>query len=125
MKLMFGAAIVALLMATPAMAQTDTAACMAVTPALTDLPDGATANRQAMDAATQRFNAWAEANNQALACKRDRAEAARAQADALTNEFNTENNALRAAIAAWQTEVDEFNARPQRRERDPRAARGQ
>jgi hypothetical protein len=74
-----------------------------------------------VEAFTQRFNAWAEATNQVLACKRARAEAARAQADALANEFNTENGALRDAIAAWTAEVEEFNARNPRRERDPRS----
>jgi hypothetical protein len=51
-----------------------------------------------------------------LSCKRARAEEARARADALTNEFNTENSALRTAVTAWTTEVEEFNARPARRQ---------
>lgn len=129
MKLLLSAAAVAaLLIASPALAQTDAApaaaSCGAVAPAPDDRPDGATADRAAIEAYTERFNAWGEATNQALACKRARAEAARAQADALTNEFNTENAAVRTAIEAWTAEVAEFNARaPARRARDPRAAR--
>jgi hypothetical protein len=124
MRLMLGAAAAALLFATPVLAQTDTttaapASCGAVTPQPADMPDGASASRSAVEAFTTRFNAWAEANNQALACKRARAEAARAQADAYTAEFNTENAALRASIAAWQAEVNEFNARNVAQERRP------
>lgn len=118
MKVLLGAAVAALLMASPAMAQTDAApACGAVTPAPADQPDGATASREQLEAYTQRFNAWAEATNQALACKRSRAEEARARADALTSEFNTENTALRTAIEAWTAEVNEFNARAPARNR--------
>lgn len=118
MKVLLGAAVAALLMASPAMAQTDAApACAAVAPAPGDQPDGATATREQIEAYTQRFNAWAEATNQALTCKRARAEEARARADALTSEFNTENTALRTAIEAWTAEVTEFNARAPARNR--------
>jgi hypothetical protein len=129
MKLLLGVAVAALLIASPAMAQTDAApaaaSCAAVAPAPGDQPDGATADRAAVEAYTERFNAWAEATGQVLACKRARAEEARARADALTTEFNTENTALRTAIDSWTAEVTEFNARPQRQRRDPRAARTQ
>jgi hypothetical protein len=124
MRLLLGAAVAALLIASPAMAQTGAApaTCGAVTPAPTDMPDGATASRPDVEAFTERFNAWAEANNQVLACKRTRAEQARAQADAYTNEFNTENATLRQTIATWTAEVEEFNARnvPARRDRRSR-----
>ncbi len=124
MKLLLGAAVAALLMASPAMAQTNAAPaeCGTVAPAPADQPDGATASREVVQAYTESFNAWAEATNQVLSCKRARAEAARAHADALTAEFNTENTALRTAIDSWTAEVTEFNARaPARRERDPRS----
>jgi hypothetical protein len=132
MKLLLSAAaVVALLIASPALAQTDAApaaaSCGAAPPAPSDQPDGASADRAAVEAYTQRFNAWAEASMQVMTCKRTRAEAARAAADALTAEYNTENGARNTAIAAWTTEVEEFNARPQARRpaRDPRSARGQ
>jgi hypothetical protein len=115
MKVLLGAAAVAaLLIATPAMAQ-DTpaaaAACGNVEPAPDNMPDGASANRSAVEAYTQRFNAWAEATNQVLACKRAQAEAARAEADRLTTEFNAQNSTIRGSVAAWTAEVEEFNAR--------------
>ena len=128
MKLLLGAAVAALLVASPAAAQTDAApaatSCGSVTPGPpANQPDGATADRAAVEAYTVQFNTWAEANNQVLSCKRARAEEARARADALTSEFNTENTALRTAITAWTTEVEEFNARPaaRRPQRDPRS----
>jgi hypothetical protein len=128
MKLLLSAAVAALLMASPAMAQTDAApaaSCGTLEPAPANPPDGATAAREVVEGYTQRFNAWAEASNAVLACKRTEAEQARARADALTTEFNTANSGVRDAIAAWTVEVTEFNARPQRQRRDPRAARGQ
>lgn len=129
MKLLIGAAAAALLMATPALAQTDTAApaasCGTLEPVPADAPDGATASREVVEAYTQRFNEWGERSNAVLACKRAEAEAARARADALTTQFNTENSMVRDAIATWTAEVAEFNARPQRQRRDPRASRGQ
>lgn len=123
MRLVLGAAVAALLMVTPAMAQNDTAAvpaasCGVASAAPTGMPDGATASRNTVEGYTTNFNAWAEATNQVLACKRARAEAARAEADRLTAEFNTENAALRETIASWTVEVEEFNARnPPRRGR--------
>jgi hypothetical protein len=124
MKLLLGAAVAALLFASPAMAQTDPAAapatCGAIAAAPSDQPDGATATREQIEAFTTRFNTWAEATNAVLSCKRTRAEAARAQADAMASEFNTDNNGLRTAIASWQTEVDEFNARAPARDRGGR-----
>jgi len=122
---MLGAAVAALLFATPAIAQeTAPASCGAIEAAPTGMPDGAEANIRAVNAYTERFNAWADANAAVLTCKRERADAARAHADALTTEWNTENGARRAAIAAWQVEVDEFNARNQGARRpggDPRS----
>jgi hypothetical protein len=128
MKLVLGAAVAALLMASPAMAQTDAApaaSCGTLEPMPADPPDGATASGEVVEAYTQRFNAWATASNAVLSCKRTQAEQARARAEALTTEFNTENASVRDAIAAWTVEVTEFNARPPRQRRDPRAARGQ
>ena len=127
MRLLLGAAVAALLIASPAMAQTDAApaagaSCGTVAPAPANAPDGATAERDVVEAYTTQFNAWAEATNTVLSCKRARAEAARAAADALTSEFNAENTTLRSAIDAWTAEVTEFNARaPARRGRDNRS----
>ena len=126
MRVLLGAAVAALLLASPAVAQTDAApaaaSCSSIAPTPANAPDGATADRAVVEAYTTQFNAWVESTNQVLSCKRTRAEEALARANALTGEFNTENTALRAAIDSWTAEVTEFNARaPARRQRDPRS----
>jgi hypothetical protein len=126
MRVLLGAAVAALLLASPAAAQTDAApaaaSCGSVAPAPASQPDGATADRAVVEAYTTQFNAWVEATNLVLSCKRTRAEEALARANALTGEFNTENTTLRSAIDTWTAEVAEFNARaPARRQRDPRS----
>ena len=128
MKLLLGAAVAALLVASPAAAQTDAApaaaSCGTIGPAPGGQPDGATVDRAVIEAYTLEFNTWATAANQVLACKRARAEEARVRAEALTGEFNTENAGVRSAIATWTVEVEEFNARtptrPQPQLRDRR-----
>lgn len=124
MRLLLGAAVAAFLIASPAMAQTDAppAQCGTFTPAPTEMPDGATATRDQVEAFTQSFNAWGESSIQVLTCKRARAEAARAAADQLMSDYNNEARMQRESIAAWQAEVEEFNARnvPARRDRRSR-----
>ena len=123
MKFLLGAAAVAALsIASPAMAQTDlastVAACGTIEAAPSDPPDGATATREAMEAYTQRFNAWAAAGTAVMSCKRTHLEQARAALDALAAEFNTQTGARNTTIEAWTAEVAEFNARaPARPER--------
>jgi hypothetical protein len=125
MKLLLGAAVAALLIASPAIAQTGAAPAADcgtfVGEAPAGAPDGATANRAAVDAYTQRFNTWAEAQRQVLLCKRQQAEAAQAAAQAAINEYNVDNAAVNTAITAWTAEVTDFNARPQQPRRDPRS----
>jgi hypothetical protein len=119
MKLWLGAAFAALLMATPASAQTEagSAACAAIAPPPA-LPDGATATGEQMQAANEAYNAWFEGNRTALECMRPHAEAAQA----LVNAFNQGINQANSTQTSWQAEVAEFNARapqPQRqRSRD-------
>jgi hypothetical protein len=127
MKLLLSAAVAALLIASPAMAQTDaapaaSASCGTVAPAPPGLPDGATASREDVEAYRLAFDAWHTATTPVLACKRTRAEEALARSNALTGEFNTENTAVNSAITAWRAEAEEFNARgPVRPRRDPRS----
>lgn len=127
MRLPIVAAVAAFLMAAPAMAQTETTTppgdtaplaqseCGAAAPAPADLPDGASATRAQLEAATERFNAWAAAQSTHLACRRAEAQAAMARADSLARQYNELTRAGQAASAAWQAEVEEFNARNQRR----------
>jgi hypothetical protein len=126
MKLLLGAAVAALLIASPAMAQTDAApaaaSCGTVAPVPPGLPDGATASHEDVEAYRLAFDAWHTATAPVLACKRTRAEEALARSTALTGEFNTENTAVNSAITAWRAEAEEFNARgPVRPRRDPRS----
>jgi len=124
MRLLLGAAVAALLIASPAMAQTGAApaTCGTYAPAPTEMPDGATASRNEVETFTQSFNAWGESSIQVLTCKRQRAEAALAAANQLMTEYNNEARMQRESIAAWQAEVEEFNARnvPARRDRRSR-----
>lgn len=128
MKVLLGAAVMALLVASPAVAQTDADApstqCGAIAPPPT-LPDGATAEYAAMEAGNAAFRAWAESNRSVLECRRQEVEAAQARYQALRNEFNAGADQLNATNASWEAEVAEFNERnpqpAQQRRRDPRS----
>jgi hypothetical protein len=118
MKMLVGAAFAALMLATPAVAQTDPAASAAVNAtscgalaAPPTLPDGATADREAMEAGNTAFTAWAEANRAVLACRRAEVEALQARFQALRAEYNTGAEQLNATNTAWQADVTEFNER--------------
>jgi hypothetical protein len=124
MKFLQGAAVAALLIATPAMAQTEAASdsCGTVAPAPANVPDGATASAADVEAYRVAFEAWFNATNPVLTCKRTQAEEAAARSAAMTSAFNAENTTVNAAITAWRTEAEEFNARaPARPRRDPRS----
>jgi len=112
-----GAALVALAIAAPATAQTQTTpaapaqtACGPVTPPPT-LLDGATATREQMNAFNTTYAAWFSANREALSCRRAELEAGQARLEALRNEYNAGADALNATNNAWQAEVTEFNNR--------------
>lgn len=124
MRLFLGLVSAAVLMSTPALAQTETpaAAPAAVTSrcgepvaAPPTLQDGATASRGAIEQMQTQLTAWADATRVKLECRRTEAQEARATADALTNAYNAQAAQLNTTIAAWQAEVDEYNARGNRR----------
>jgi hypothetical protein len=114
MKLLIGAAAAAfVLAASPAFAQASlTPNCTGFEAAPT-LPDGATAERAAVETANTTFTTWNEATLAKLrACQADVA--------AMTAAFNAAEAARRAAQTGWEAEVVEFNARggqPTARER--------
>lgn len=118
MKILLGAAVAAVLLATPAMAQTDpapgaapnTTACGALTPPPT-LPDGATADREAMEAANNAYRTWGEAYRTVLQCRRAEVESLQARYQALRAEYNTGAELLNSTNTAWEADVAEFNAR--------------
>jgi len=116
--LVMGAAL--FLLAAQASAQTNapadtaaanaTSACGALT-AAPAMPDGATANNEAMTAGNTAFLAWAQPQQQALACRRAEIEALHARWQALSTEYNAGAQALNAANAARDAELDQYNTR--------------
>jgi hypothetical protein len=105
MKVLIGAAAAAVLLAaTPAFAQTALSPnCSGFEPAPT-LPDGATANRAAVEAMNNQIQAWADA-------RRDKLLACQADITAMSQAFNTAQQERQAVTTAWNAEVAEFNAR--------------
>lgn len=104
MKVLIGAAAAAVLLAAaPAFAQTNMSPnCTGFDPAPT-LPDGATANRAAVEAMNTQLQAWADA-------RRDKLLACQADINAMSQAFNTAQQERQATTAAWNAEVAEFNA---------------
>ncbi len=88
-------------------------------PAEPELPDGATArNARAMQEGDATYQAWGQAMQTALECRRVEAEelliAAR-QHEARVREYNEAVSRLNSVSAAWQAEAAEYNARLQQR----------
>lgn len=130
MKFAFGAAAAAaLLLNAQALAQDNTAPAAPAAPAAPvesrcgalppapPVPDGATADRAAMTAATEAHNAWATTTMGVLDCRRAEAQEAAVRADALAREFNAGNAAARAASDAMVAQTEAFNARNRNRRR--------
>jgi hypothetical protein len=124
MKLLLGAAVAAVLLATPVFAQTTPPAppaapvapspCGALPPA-PSLPDGATSNREEMEAGNTAYRAWYEQYTANIACRAAEATGLRAQYEARFTEHNAAVEALNAANTSWVAEAEEFNARTDRR----------
>ena len=117
MKVLFGAAAAGmLLMASSASAQLAPTANCAGWEAGPTIPDGATANRQAMTQASTEVDAWRLAvEAKQTACRAD-IDAARAQLEAMVQAYNQAGRDRVALVNAWNTEVQEYSARG----RDPR-----
>lgn len=119
MKVLIAAAAAAVLIALPAAAQNTPATPATPTPAsncpaLTappTLPDGATANRQAMAAGNTAYQAWATGYQAGYQCRHSEAQQALAAAQALVADSNRAADTLNQTTTAWQAEVAEFNAR--------------
>jgi len=75
------------------------------------IPDGATADNEAMTAGNAAFLAWAQPEQQSLACRRAEIEAAHARWQALSNEYNAGAQTLNTANAAWEAELAQYNGR--------------
>lgn len=78
------------------------------------LADGATANNDGMTVANTAFTTWAAQVRAIMECRHVEAEELRILSAARTAEFNAGAAQFNATVAAWQAEVDEFNARPAR-----------
>ncbi|WP_135210777.1 hypothetical protein [Vitreimonas flagellata] len=123
MKFLIGVAAATLLMASPALAQTPTAAtapdvCVGFAAAPT-VPDGATATPEAMSTMDTEFRAWHSAGTAKLQQCRAEVDAMRARLAATETAYNAGVALLNGTRDAWQVEVDEYNARaPARRGRN-------
>ncbi len=117
MKLLFGAAVAAMLIATPALAQTPPSSASNCPQAgePPTLPDGATADRNEVEAANERYTTWAQGVSESLTCMRAEAEALHQQWQARVSAHNEAAETLRATTASWEAEVQEFNERNPRR----------
>jgi len=120
MRVLLAGAVAALCMAGAAYAQTEGAPAAGVVtsasscgelPARPTLPDGATADREGMDAANVTYTAWSQAYHANLQCRRTEADNARATWQARVAEYNGGATALNDSNTAWEAEVAEYNAR--------------
>jgi hypothetical protein len=121
MRMLTGAALVAMLLATPALAQQTTApaepapvaqpsAC-APLPTQPASPDGATADRATMEAGVNAYNAWATQYSEGVQCRRREAQQMRVTYDALIAQHNQAAQTLNTANTAMEAETAEFNQR--------------
>jgi len=127
MKVLTGAAAaMALLVASPALAQTTTGACAVQAAPAPAAIDGATVTNEAMQAAHGAMAAWAATRQAQVQACRAEIEAMRAQLNGLETGYNASVAELNAAVAAFATETEEFNARGgnQGSERRPRGSVG-
>jgi hypothetical protein len=111
MKVLIGAAAAALLLTSPAFAQTTPSPTCTGFEAAPTLPDGASASRSEIEAANAQVEAWNRARTQEQTACRAEIEAMRTQLDAMVAAFNAEGQERQALITAWTAEVQEFNDR--------------
>jgi acyl-CoA reductase-like NAD-dependent aldehyde dehydrogenase len=79
------------------------------------LPDGASANHEAMQASQDALQAFDTSYRANMECRRAELDRLAAQLQARRDEYNAGASNLNALLATWQTEIDEFNARQPRR----------
>lgn len=80
-------------------------------------PDGATATEAQMRAAVTAFDAWRTTEQATLDCRRTEADALRVQAQARADEYRAAQTDNTARAAAFQAQIDIFQARPARSRR--------
>lgn len=114
MKLLIGAAVVALLAASPAFAQTAPAGapnCSGFDAAPSNLPDGASASASRMSEGREQIVQWQTARDARLAQCLAEINAVRAALNAAETAYNQAVAEKNAVITAWAAETEEFNAR--------------
>lgn len=84
-------------------------------PAAPTPPNGARANAEQIRAAVAQYEAWNASASTILQCRAQEVRALRAQADARVVEHEAALAAGATAGAAWQTQLDAFQARQNRR----------
>jgi hypothetical protein len=120
MRLILAAALMAAFAAS-AQAQETTASvpassCPAIVQA-PEPPDGATATQAQMTAAVAAFEAWRASEQATLDCRRAEADTLRLQAQARADEYRAAQADNTARAAAFQAQIDIFQARPARSRR--------
>lgn len=104
MKVLLGATAAALLLASPALAQTGNTGQCTFTAAPT-LADGANATREVMEAKTVEINAW-------LAARQQEEAACAAAIQALADARSASGQERQSLVQTWNGEIQEFGARP-------------
>jgi hypothetical protein len=116
MKLVLGAAAAAVLfLGGAAMAQTTTPLPPSNCPTVgaePSLPEGTTANQDAITSADQAYQTWASATSARLQCLRAEKEHHEAITHARVEEFNTLNTQLRTVTERWAAEREAYCSRP-------------
>lgn len=102
--------------ATTAPAEVAPSTCPAIVQA-PGAPDGATATEAQMRAAVTAFDTWRTAEQATLDCRRTEADALRVQAQARADEYRAAQTDNTARAAAFQAQIDIFQARPARSRR--------
>jgi hypothetical protein len=80
-------------------------------------PDGSTVNEAQMRAAVAAFDTWRTSEQATLDCRRAEADALRLQAQARADEYRAAQADNIARAAAFQAQIDIFQARPERSRR--------
>ncbi|MEZ5961327.1 MAG: hypothetical protein R3C30_13005 [Hyphomonadaceae bacterium] len=101
---------------TQAPAAVPPSSCAAIVPAPA-APDGATANEAQMREAVAAFEAWRTTEQGTLDCRRAEADALRMQAQARADEYRAAQTDNTARAAAFQEQINIFQARPARSRR--------
>lgn len=111
MKLLMGVAAAMLWITLPMAADAQQATSCGGFEAAPTLPDGATANRQAIERGNARYAAWSQARVARLQACKVEIETLQAQLRPMIAAFEPAKAELDAVVASWTAEVEEFNTR--------------